>query len=694
MEIGMQIVKKCDGLPLAIKSIGGVLCTKGYSRGNWQAVLRSNVWSMDGLSKDVHHALYLSYEDLPPTLKQCFVFCSLFPEDFEFNKTNLIFMWLAEGFLQDKEDFWELGNEYYAELLLRNFLEDTYKYYNQEQCKMHDLLWSFARQLGKDENYVLREGQVLSGSEGSIKVRRLSIEGNEVNTKVIKKEKGLRTLLLYSKSEIALVDMCKASLNLRILDLSWSNSNFSSLPDSLGNLVHLRYLNVSNSKLGNIPNSIGNLRKLVYFSCSNCKELSYFPQRISNLRELRYLNFRDTKVEAVPMGLNNLEKLYDLYGFKPYKNSLEGFSSLDMLESLSQLISLWLEGLEIVSDRKIAQRANFVSKNQLQFLQLKYTSLSSEEQLSQTNERKMTTEDVLNELCPPCSLEGVTIEGYFGRCLPCWFNLGATLPNLRSLHISNCACFERLAPLGQLPNLNILRIKGAYSVVSVGEEFMQGDTKSKDPRAHAMSYPAIPAFPKLSELGFEGMPNWKEWQWNEGLIAMPKLKQLHIEACPELRSIPEGLLLHATSLQDLDVVGTDNLNSVENFSSIKDIRVVRNPILERISNLPGISYILIKECPNLKAVENLESLQRMEIIGDEMETLPEYLLTTMPQKLRIRCSEDLLLKIASKRESGSEWNRFKHISKVTIYSPDKSFYANYQKTPFSFTTNVKSVQMN
>ena len=262
----MQLVEKCDGLPLAIKSIGGVLCTKPKTKVEWQAVLKSNMWSIDGV-QSVDHAFHLSYEDLSSPLKQCFIFCSLFPEDFEFRKTDLIYQWLSEGFLQDKVDFWELGNEYYTELLVRNLLEASDKFYDQSVCKMHDLLWSFARQLGKDENCVLREGQVLSKPEGSLKIRRLSIEENEVNTKLIKNENGLRTLFLCGKPEIGLDDLCKVFSNLRLLDLSWSN--FSSLPDSLCDLVHLRYLDVHRSEIRNLPNSIKNLKYLVYLNLNN-----------------------------------------------------------------------------------------------------------------------------------------------------------------------------------------------------------------------------------------------------------------------------------------------------------------------------------------------------------------------------------------------------------------------------------------
>ncbi|XP_078167941.1 putative disease resistance protein RGA3 [Carex rostrata] len=685
-DIGLQLVQKCDGLPLAIKSIGGVLCTKPKTKVQWHAVLNSNMWSIVGMS-GIHNAFHLSYEDLSSPLKQCFIFCSLFPEDFGFRQTNLTYQWLAEGFLPDTVDFWELGKEYYNELLVRNLLEDTNKFYYQGQCKMHDLLWSFARQLGKDENCVLREGDVLSRPDGPLKIRRLSIEGNKVNTELFKKKNGLRTLLLCNKPEISLDYLCKAISNLRLLDLSCSN--FSSLPDSLCDLMHLRYLDVRGSNIKNLPYSIGKLKYLAYLNLSGCESLSDVPRSITNLQELKFLDTRESGVRGIPVGLNKLDNLIQLLGFRPDENSLEGFSSLDSIESLSQLISLSLYSLEKLLDKNIANMANLLNKGRLQELWLIYNTLSSEEQLSQTNEKKMTTEDVLNELCPPPSLEAVVIAGYFGSHLPNWLNLRANLPNLRYIHIENCACFEEVAFLGQLPNLDILRIIGAHSVVSVGEELLWGRIQNRDitaTRCHANK----PAFPKLRKLNFTRMPNWKEWQWNKGQVSMPKLKELFIRDCPLLRSLPNGLLHHATSLEYLEIKGANKLITIENLLSIKDIRVDRNPNLERISNLPCISYILIKECPNLKAVENLKALQMMNLIDFNMEILPNYLRTTMPQKLRIRCSEELLVKIVSQGESGFEWNKFKHIPKVTIYSPHESFSATYQNTPFSFTTNVRT----
>ncbi|THU63568.1 hypothetical protein C4D60_Mb01t17200 [Musa balbisiana] len=71
-DIGIGIVRKCHGLPLAIKTLGGVLMTKEKSWGEWEKVLDNGAWTMSKLPKELNGALYLSYEDLPSHLKQCF----------------------------------------------------------------------------------------------------------------------------------------------------------------------------------------------------------------------------------------------------------------------------------------------------------------------------------------------------------------------------------------------------------------------------------------------------------------------------------------------------------------------------------------------------------------------------------------------------------------------------------------------
>ncbi|RYR32334.1 hypothetical protein Ahy_A10g046920 [Arachis hypogaea] len=59
--IGREIVKKCDGLPLAAVALGGLLRTK-LSKNDWNKVLRSNIWDLPNLN--VQPALLLRYLEL------------------------------------------------------------------------------------------------------------------------------------------------------------------------------------------------------------------------------------------------------------------------------------------------------------------------------------------------------------------------------------------------------------------------------------------------------------------------------------------------------------------------------------------------------------------------------------------------------------------------------------------------------
>ena len=96
----MKIIKKCGGLQLAVKVMGGLLSTKSQSEGDWEAVLNHHVWSVDGLPKELDKRIYLIYEDLSPELKQCFLYCSLFLKSTSILQRQVVPMWISEGFIQ------------------------------------------------------------------------------------------------------------------------------------------------------------------------------------------------------------------------------------------------------------------------------------------------------------------------------------------------------------------------------------------------------------------------------------------------------------------------------------------------------------------------------------------------------------------------------------------------------------------
>jgi len=90
--IGRKIIKKCAGLPLAIKTIGALLRSKP-DVDEWDNILKSELWDLPIDDMGILPALRLSYKYLSSYLKRCFAYCSIFPKDFAFKKDELIMLW-------------------------------------------------------------------------------------------------------------------------------------------------------------------------------------------------------------------------------------------------------------------------------------------------------------------------------------------------------------------------------------------------------------------------------------------------------------------------------------------------------------------------------------------------------------------------------------------------------------------------
>ncbi|XP_060669498.1 putative disease resistance RPP13-like protein 1 [Ziziphus jujuba] len=145
-KIGRGIVKKCKGLPIAAKTLGGLLHSK-EDVSDWERVLQSEIWDFSHKESKILPVLLLSYNYLPSHLKQCFAFCSTFPKDYEFKKHELVLLWMAENLLRQaniNKRVEDIGNEYFDELVYRSFFQRSSS--RQESCfVMHDLIYDVAR---------------------------------------------------------------------------------------------------------------------------------------------------------------------------------------------------------------------------------------------------------------------------------------------------------------------------------------------------------------------------------------------------------------------------------------------------------------------------------------------------------------------------------------------------------------------
>lgn len=146
-NIGRAIVKKCKGVPLAVKVVGSSL--RLASKERWESTVRNDLWqSLDTGDDEIFPALKLSYHYLPSTLKRCFGYLSLFPTDDSTDKHELLRLWIAEGLVVESRDgriLEDIGNDYYNELQRR--------YLIQKDNKIRDLLYSLVSRVPLRYNF-------------------------------------------------------------------------------------------------------------------------------------------------------------------------------------------------------------------------------------------------------------------------------------------------------------------------------------------------------------------------------------------------------------------------------------------------------------------------------------------------------------------------------------------------------------
>ncbi|KAJ0483331.1 putative leucine-rich repeat domain superfamily [Helianthus annuus] len=190
----------------------------------------------------------------------------------------------------------------------------------------------------------------------------------------------------------------------------------------------------------------------------------------------------------------------------------------------------------------------------------------------------MLKKEVLNEL-KPChdKLLKLKLMSYGGSEFPKWVGDPSFL-HLKHVSISGCKRCTLIPPLGQLPSLKELFIRGLNAVEAVGSElFGTGRT-----------------FPSLETLSFSDMSGWKKWS---GAV-FPRLQKLEITRCPNLVEVTLEAL---PSLNDLELYKCDSgvlRRLVEVASAVTKLDI------KEISGLNDVMWRGVIEF--LGAVEDLE----------------------------------------------------------------------------------------
>ncbi|BAT88675.1 hypothetical protein LR48_Vigan10g072900 [Vigna angularis] len=583
-EVGKKIARKCNGLPLAAKTLGGLL-RSNVDVGEWNRILNSNMWAHD----DVLPALRISYFHLPAHLKRCFAYCSIFPKQHLLDRKELILLWMAEGFLQhihEDEEMESVGNDCFNELLSRSLIQKE-NAVAEENFRMHDLIYDLARLVSGRSSYHF------DGSEIPRTVRHISFlrEMFDISEKFegLYELKCLRTFLprlSYPFVQCYLTKMVSHGWLpklrcLRILSLS-KYTNITELPNSIGNLLHLRYLDLSYTSIESLPDETFMLYNLQTLILSNCESLIQLPQKIGNLTNLRHLDISDTNLTEMPTQICNLQELRTLTVFIVGRQ--DGLSIRDLSKFPYLQGKLSIMNLQNVVNLVDVFGANLNKKEQIEELILGWGSDPQEPQFEK---------DVLDNLQPSTNLKKLSVKYYGGTSFPNWIG-NFSFSKITVLTVSDCNNCLSLPPFGQLPSLKELVIKRMKMVKKVGHEFYGSNVDSQ----------LFQPFQSLENLEFEDMSEWQEWLpcESEGRnFIFPCLKTLYLCKCPKLRGT---LPTHLPSLTNVIFSECNQLVTeladVHWNKSIEAIHIAEGQEA-LLSMLDNFSYceLLIEKCDSL-----------------------------------------------------------------------------------------------
>ncbi|XP_078156555.1 disease resistance protein RPM1-like [Carex rostrata] len=517
-----EIVSKCDGLPLALVSLGGVLSCSEKTESEWRRVHDQLTWELDNNPNldPLKNILNLSFKRLPKYLKNCFLHCSLFPEDFPLPRKKLLRLWIAEGFIQQKgrSTLEEVAEGYLMELIHRSMLQVVETNYSGrvKRCQMHDTLRELAISLCKRENFgLILEDNKSENVDSS--TRRLSIINlrETVNHDVCLPK--LRTFMLVDNdvSSSPLLSMVfDKSRYLTVLDLE--GLPIDTVPNALGDLFNLHYLGLRKTKVKCLPKSIKKLRNLQTLDLALSK-IQNLPDDISELKKLRHL-FNEVEVDptyrsftrtaiSLPKGMFYLKDLQTIQGLR---------SNAMVVRELGNLTQLRTFRIRNVKENHSVELCKSLSK----------MSFLSNLDISASDENEIVQFEGLEGLNLP-QLQKLALYGKLKETMLEWPLFKISGNSIQTLQLGWSELQnDPLPSLSHCRNLTYLFLKRVYE----GQQliFKAG------------------WFPKLKRLFLGLMPNLIQVEMEQGTMA--SLEVIGLSELKQLMEVPKGIE-HLVSLK-------------------------------------------------------------------------------------------------------------------------------------------------
>lgn len=486
-----RILNVCNGLPLAIVAVAGLLTRVSSYRELFQLVqnLTSNL-----ANEGCMDILELSYKSLPSYLKPCFLYLGALGQQTNvFKVQKLIHLWIAEGFVQKSgtKSLEELSMEYLEDLVSRNLIIVNKKSSSNgeiKQCRIHDLIHELCLRKAEEERFIHfpNSSPPINHDQYRICIYNSSILGSISDKEPPPAGTNIRSLLLplnnyrsvYPYSSKSTFFMCLKFV--RVLDLVSLDSHHC-FPEEILILICLRYISIK-CQVEAIPPSIGNLHNLEFLHLvrRTAREGSriQFPHTIWKLKQLK-------NVDVGPGA--NIMLLDDDDDYDAELCNLDSFSSLRLcnVEDAERILRRFpsIRKLRLELSESWSCRRNCY---QFQALNL----LSKLESLSMEYPREVIHSCAFNF---PTAIGSLTLSRFFHP----W------------TEISN---------IGKLPNLKVLKLLNSAFVGKRWDVEDDAFLKLK--------------YLKLSDLGLS--------YWEASTSSFPCLERLVLRSCYFLEELPSS----------------------------------------------------------------------------------------------------------------------------------------------------------
>ncbi|KAL2898171.1 putative disease resistance protein RGA4 [Bienertia sinuspersici] len=599
-DIGVNICIKYDNFPCLLKLIASFLSSKKTVQ-EWEDAHNKLPTSLkyslvSNLSK-------FNHEELLSNILQCGMYCSLFPENYLFDKTELIHLWTAqENLLTAKEKPEELvGEDYFAELHNNHFFENSSVRNNGTTMlsyKMQYFVTELLKDFAKPEFRLFSDGEDIS-YYGGADIRHVSISVNSSweAPSWLANSKTLQSLLFLPSKP-------------------YDQAYIPNLSEILKGLTCLRALNLAAVNCEKLLRSFGehlkDLRYLKLGISSKC-----LSDSIIKLKNLQTLDLRQSGIISLPKDFHKLKNLRHLYTGGKLIDMPPNFGELKGLQTLDVFVVRSKKGLdELIGMNDLAGKLTICFKMQSNlaitpkmFKDMNLTDLSLV-----WSEANASYDGSFSSLEPPPGLKSITICHWKGK----------EFPNklISAKNIEDCTGYKDLKGLSTLPHLKSLQLWYLKDLEYIEASGDDASTSTSSTSSSVSKH----CFPSLEYVILADLPALVSW-------SSPKSQQLQhpihserlslcVSRCKKMILLP--LMRSLVSLVADEIHGTllkQLLSTSSGQSPSATLRKLEITSITRldqtlsISKLNVLESLSIKRCPELTklVLGSLFSLKRLEI---------------------------------------------------------------------------------